>query len=47
MALTLFNSEFELGYASEYDKEDELYSNLSYYKIIHDFMSHCQDKQGT
>lgn len=44
MALILSDSEFGSGYESESDEEDEVYSNISRYYIIHDFMSHCQVK---
>lgn len=44
MALTLSHSESESGFGLESDEEDEIYSNLSHSDLIHDFMSHCQDK---
>lgn len=43
MALTLSNLEFEPGSSSESDEGGEVYSYVSFYDLIHDFMSHCQD----
>lgn len=45
MALTLSDSEAKSGSGSEYDEEDKVHSNLSCFDIIHDLMSHCQDKE--
>lgn len=42
LALTLSNSESESGSSSESDEEDMVYSNLSWFDLIHDSMSLCQ-----
>lgn len=44
IALTLSDSESRPGSGFESDEEYEVYSNLYCSDIIHDFMSHCQDK---
>lgn len=44
MALTLSDLEFESGSGSESDENDQVYSNLSWSNLIHDFMSLFQDQ---
>lgn len=43
-ALTLSDSEFESSFGCESNKEDEVYSKLSWFDLIHDLMSLCQDQ---
>lgn len=43
MALTLSDSESKSGSGSKSDEKDMVYSNLSLYDLIHDFMKLCQD----